>query len=304
MRIGGVEVFTERDSLSLALVGGLAADVQVTTTGERVGQRGRAGVTGITGNIYPITDAESNIVRNLLRQPGVMPLILPDNRRFPVMTTPEGHTLSGYYDNRTASYGANWIVQPNILMADLPWAGNFPGQYAFSSLATKPFDYANVTLTPYVGWNVTGTSWASDGRIKEDSAAGVNRRQVTLFADVTINPGAVAVVGLADITSNPTANLFGSKGIGAFFSDTDNFIRILDENDQVVESIEGSADGRYRVMVTARPFFARVEIWNRTLRRRLLFSNQVPWTLINNPIGALLRVKTGTVILRQWWLSR
>jgi hypothetical protein len=55
---------------------------------------------------------------------------------------------------------------------------------------------------------------------------------------------------------------------------------------------------RYKVIVVARPYFARVTVW--VGQTRYLLANAVSFAPPTVPLGPLLNIKSGAVILRSW----
>jgi hypothetical protein len=303
MFLAGLEWFAIRNSLQIGYTGGLAGDLLVAAAGRRVGQRGQAIVGTIACELMPPNDAAATTLRNLIRTPGIMPLVLPDGSRYPVLPQDGGNTMAGFYENHTGHFNTAWDVRANVLMADLPWGGAFPGDLAYSRLSTNRYNYAGtIALVANTGWRLTGDGHWNTTYIRETSNAGVVRNQATLYADFTVGAGAQCYVGFSvpGALSGAAGPQGGLPGAGVWIDDVADTVYAMDAGQNTVGNVLSiTGNRRWRLYVTVRPSYARLELWDGKVQR--MISTVIPWTMRSDPI-ALLSVYTGQVTLNQWWV--
>ncbi len=298
----GREWFSRRGTLRQAIAGGITEMVP-TAAHSTIGQRGAATIQSITGELQPPTDADAPWLRSLLKTPGIIPIILPDGARYAVRNGDEGASIAGYYENHTDAWAVNWIVQNSVVMADLPWAGSYPGERAYHRLGTLPYVYAGATLIANSGWQLTGngSSWAS--YIRERDAGSTPRPQPTLYAEITMGAGSVAGIGMQPQSSPVSStNVFGDApgGIGMQLDTANAYF--YDGKQAYTLFKAGVPTGKWYISLTARPFGARLEAW----RSATSFAgrrNDIYWMPQASPMTAIITCFAGTITLNRWWIS-
>jgi hypothetical protein len=304
--IGGLELATVQNTVNV-LYGGGASALEATNNGKRVGYRSSAVAKEIQAGVMPWLDADAIMVKNVLGLDGIFPLQLPNGTVYAVRPPEDGQQFQGWRTLGNDRYRGAWYPQPTVLLADLCLRCEYPGKYAFTSGINPVYSYlgfpSGIILTKDVGWRLTGNGSWSQVFIGERTWTSEQRNHMTLVADVSVEAGASAAIGLGELfaVNSKAARPFGGDGLGVTFTGTT--VQLLDADDNpIVGFAPAPFVGRYHVIITARPFGGRIEVWRGTTQ--LLVHRSVPWQPGAVPAGAIFNVRSGSATLHRWWLVR
>jgi hypothetical protein len=291
--LGGVPLYTVENSLVVSYGGGSAATR--TASQRTIGTRNDARATAISAKLYPYGNDTLADMERVLGIPGIVPIVLPDGRRFAVQS--DEHEIEGYHEQGSDSYTASWRVRHDVSMADLFLRGNRPGAYAAIPTPDTPYTLAGSwAMLPEDGVQLTGSGRWNRTYLAERS--GTTATPV-LVAELTIAENTDAALGLVDLAEQRTIQPLGARGIGVRF--TPQALQVLEQNNGLRDGVGmASTAGRYTVIITARPFGSRVEIWNGV--NRLIYNVSLAYRM--GGAGALLHVRSGAATLHRWYVVR
>lgn len=294
---GGVEMYSIRDSISISWAGG--SEMEFTNSGRRIGQRSLSRIGQITAELWPAVDtqSEADLLTRFLATPGFVPIIVPGVGALAVRSI--APQTSGYFTSNTATWNATWLIDQSVQMSDALWRGPFPGRWAYTKSMVM-LNWGSWASQPNIGFRATGTGvWSGTMLCEQVGQYDPFVAQPTLVTDISLENGAHVALGLAN---SPVARLnqpFANMGIGVVWDN--NILSIMTQTGQVHRSMNvNTLAGRYRVLITYRPLYSRVEVWRGEFQ--LMCASNVPTPVIATQ-KAVLNVRTGSATLHQWWVT-